>query len=211
MLDAALRYTPTVNRDLVFFVAGLSFGIVAGFFVFRAVAPSAGGPTNVATATASGEPSRIGLDSDPDTRPLDEDRAAALEESAEQSPDDASVRAELGKLYLDAGRYEDAGAWLRSALEIEPENLSVRTQLALSLLNLGRLDDAVAAYEENLRLEPEHPASLLGLGRVRLYLQQDIDGGLALWEKLIAVAPSSAEAQSVRDELEALKSAHRGG
>ena len=37
MLYAGLRYTPLVNRDLVFFVAGLCFGIVAGFFVFRAV------------------------------------------------------------------------------------------------------------------------------------------------------------------------------
>jgi hypothetical protein len=60
-------------------------------------------------------------------------------------------------------------------------------------------------------MEPAHPASLLGLGRVKLYLQQDIDGGLRLWEQLVAVAPSSAEAQSVRDELEALKSAHPGG
>lgn len=203
-----------MNRDLVFFIAGLCFGVGAGFFVFRAVT-SSGGSTmagSVASAPASPERSQIGLDNEgAQAAPLDQDQVDRLEASAKQDPNDAAARAELGKLYLDAGRYEDAGAWLRAALEIEPGNVKVRTQLALSLLNMGRLDDAVAAYEENLRVEPENPASLLGLGRVKLYLQQDIDGGLALWERLIAVAPSSAEAQSVRDELEALKSAHPGG
>ena len=29
-----------------------------------------------------------------------------------------------------------------------------------------------------------------------------------MWDRLVAVAPSSTEAQSVRDELDALKSAH---
>lgn len=206
-----------MNRDLVFFVAGLCFGVGAGFFVFRALA-SPSGSMSVATAgagsAASPGASQIGLDNvdrGQQAAPLDEAAAERLEASAEQNPNDAEARAELGKLYLDAGRYEDAGAWFRAALELEPRNVRARTQLALSLLNLGRLDDAIAAYEENLRVEPEHPASLLGLGRVKLYLQQDIDGGLALWEKLIAVAPSSAEARSVRDELDALKSAHPGG
>jgi cytochrome c-type biogenesis protein CcmH/NrfG len=72
------------------------------------------------------------------------------------------------------------------------------------------VEPAVAAFEENLRRDPAHPASLLGLGRVRLYVQKDIQGGLALWEKLVEVAPDSAEAAAVRDELEALKSAHAG-
>lgn len=198
-----------MNRDLVFFVAGLFFGIVAGFFVFRTVvAPDA--PANVASAGLSPERSRVGLDTEPQAEPLDTGEVEKLEEAAKQNPNDAAVRVELAGLYMDAGLYEDAGAWLRGALEIEPRNLRARTHLALSLLNLGRLDDAVATYEETLRLEPEHPASLLGLGRVKLYVQQDIAGGLAMWERLVAVAPSSTEAQSVRDELEALQSAHSG-
>lgn len=204
-----------MNRDLVFFVAGLCFGVAAGYFVFQAVTAS-GSTTTASSAAAAASPGRsqIGLDDvdqGPQAAPLDQASVDRLEASAKDDPSDAAVRAELGKLYLDAGQYEDAGAWLRAALEIEPGDVKVRTQLALSLLNMGRLDEAVAAYEENLRVEPAHPASLLGLGRVKLYLQQDIDGGLALWQRLIEVAPSSAEAASVRDELEALKSAHPGG
>lgn len=180
--------------------------------MFRAVAPT-GTETGAETARNRLESSPIGLESESkeaEAAPLDADEVERLEAAANDDPDDAEVRARLGRLYMDAGRYEDAVAWQRSAVEIDPDNLEVRTQLALSLLNLGRLEDAVAAYEDNLRLEPEHPASLLGLGRIKLYLQQDIQGGLAMWERLVTVAPGSAEAESVRDELEALKSAHSG-
>lgn len=200
-----------MNRDLVFFVTGLCFGAVAGYFVFRTVvAPESGTIATSAADRTTTESSQIGLDTEPETVPLDMDVVEQLEADAKSDPADAGVRARLGRMYMDAGRYEDAVAWLRSAIEIERRNLDARNQLALSFLNLGRLDDAVATYEETLQLEPEHPGSLLGLGRVKLYLLQDIEGGLAMWETLIAVAPGSTEAQSVRDELEALKSAHPG-
>lgn len=201
-----------MNRDLVFFVTGLCFGAAAGFFVFRTVVAREAG-TAVAAARATPSSSQIGLDDiDGEPEPVALDRVAVerLEAEANDNPADAEVRARLGRMYMDAGRYDDAVAWLRSAVEIAPNNLDTQNQLALSYLNLGRLDDAVATYEQALRLEPEHPASLLGLGRVKLYLLQDIEGGLAMWETLMAVAPGSKEAQSVRDELEALKSAHPG-
>ena len=68
----------------------------------------------------------------------------------------------------------------------------------------------MSTFERTLEMSPSHPPSLLGLGRVKLYLQRDIEGGLAMWERLVEVAPDSAEAESVRDELEALTSAHSG-
>jgi len=198
-----------MKRDLVFFVAGLGFGIAAGYFVFRAVLPEGGARASV-PLEASPQSSPIGLADEPRHEELDEQEVQRLVAQAQQSPNDAEVRARIGELYLSAGRYEDAAAWLKKVVELAPDNLLARNHLALSYLNLGRMDDATATYEETLRIAPDHPASLLGLGRIRLYLQRDIDGGLALWEKLIAVAPESAEARSVREELEAMKSAHSG-
>jgi tetratricopeptide (TPR) repeat protein len=196
-----------VNRDLVFFVAGLCFGVVAGFFVFRTVLEPAGA---LGAPAPSAERSQIGLDTQSETGALDMGTVEQLQASAQDNPNDAEVRVQLGRAYFEAGRHEDAAAWFRAAIEIDGEHVDARSQLALSLLNLGRLDEAVATYEETLRVVPEHPGSLLGLGRVKLYVQQDIEGGLAMWEKLIAAAPQSPEAQNVRDELEALKSAHPG-
>lgn len=204
-----------MNRDLVFFVAGLSFGAAAGYFTFRAV-QSDGAPGSAPAQVASGAASRadaspIGLEGEPSFAPLDEELESQLEADAKARPDDANVRAQLGGLYIEAGLFAEAIPWLERAIELAPGELHVRNHLAICYLNQGRLDDAIRAYEKTLEISPENPASLLGLGRIKLYVQKDFGGGLAMWERLMEVAPDSPEARSVRDELEALKSAHSGG
>ncbi len=197
-----------MNRDLVFFVSGLAFGVAAGYFVFRAVSPSTVVPAASESTAMPG--SSIGLQAEGKSRPLDEKEIQILEAQGREIPRDGDIRTGLGSLYMEAGRHGDAVPWLEEAIRIDPSDLHARNHLALAYLNLGRLAPAVAAFEENLAKDPAHAASLLGLGRIKLYVQQDIQGGLALWEKLVEVAPDSAEAAAVRDELEALKSAHAG-
>lgn len=197
-----------MTRDLVFFVSGLVFGVASGYFVFRAVSPSTGSP---AVTESTGMPrSTIGLDDEDRPRDLDEKEIQALEAKARENPGDGALRTRIGSLYMEAGRHEDALPWLEEAVRLDAEDLHARNHLAIAYLNLGRLEAAVAAFEENLVKDPGHPASLLGLGRIKLYVQQDIQGGLALWEKLVELAPESPEAKAVRDELGALKSAHEG-
>jgi tetratricopeptide (TPR) repeat protein len=194
-----------MKRDLLFFVAGLTFGIAAGFFLFRALAPDR---TNVTSGVAEMTGSSIGLEEQPPRRELDQGEVERLEAKTEAEPDNAEPQAQLGQLYMEAGRYEEAITWLERSLELEPKDLHVRNHLALCYLNAGKLEDAVATYEGSLRIDPNDPPSLLGLGRIKLYLQRDIQGGLAMWQRLVEVAPSSNEATGVREELEALKSAH---
>ena len=198
-----------MNRDLGFFIAGLCFGIAAGYFLFRAVLPP-DSPAEVMASGSASTASTIGLDSESQFPPLDESQVRKLEASALASPDDPQLSARIGELYMDAGRFAEAVPWLERAVGLGPRDVHVRNHLALSYLNQGNMDGAVASFEQTLAIDPNHPPSLLGLGRIKLYLQQDIDGGLAMWQKLMAVAPSSEEAQSVRDELDALQSAHPG-
>lgn len=197
-----------MKRDLVFFGSGLSFGIAAGYFVFRSIVaagPTSADPQLSAAVTA---PSTIGIESAPKPQELDQQQVDRLEAKAKNSPTDAATRAELGRLYMDAARYDGALPWLEDAVKLQPTDLHTRNHLAITYLNLGQMERAVAVFEENLGVDPDHPGSLLGLGRIKLYLQQDFRGGLTLWEKLIAVAPDSPEAKAIEDELEALKSAH---
>ncbi len=210
MIDDRLIRWKAMNRDLVFFVSGLAFGVAAGYFVFRAVSPSAA-PAAAESAAMPG--STIGLDAKseaPEFNELDENEIQTLEVEARDNPRDGAVRTRIGGLYMEAGRHGDAVPWLEEAIRIDPEDLHARNHLAIAYLNLGRLEPAVAAFEDNLGRDPAHAPSLLGLGRIKLYVQKDIQGGLALWEKLMEVAPDSAEATAVKDELEALKSAHAG-
>jgi tetratricopeptide (TPR) repeat protein len=197
-----------MNRDLVFFVSGLAFGVAAGYFVFRAVAPESA--PRALSASASAPRSTIGLEEEPAVKELDDEEVRTLEAQARDNPRDGAVRARIGGLYMEAGRHDDALTWLEQAVELDPADLHARNHLAITYLNLGQLEAAVASFQENLARDPAHAASLLGLGRIKLYMQRDIEGGLALWEKLMEVAPQSPEATAVRDELAALKSAHPG-
>jgi len=188
--------------NTIFFVSGLVFGVLIGYFLSESLVPRRG------SATAGGAVSR-----EPEAPPRrlpDREEVAALERLAGERPDDAEVRAQLGNLYFEAGQYEQAVRWLREATARKTSDLHLRNHLALALGNLNRVDEAVREYEAALAINPDHPQTLLGLGRIRLYATRDIRGGLAMWEKLARIAPGSPEAESIREELEALKTAHSG-
>lgn len=190
--------------NAIFFLAGLAFGALLGYFVSKSVsAPSAGAPAAAAPMTSAAP--------EPPRRVLDPGEMAALEKRAQESPADIDVRIQMGTLYLEAGRYTDALRVLDEARGKAPDNLHLRTHLALALENLKRYDEASAEYEALLAKDSSYPEALLGLGRIKLYQKRDIRGGIELWEKLLKAAPDSAAARSIRDELEALKTAHPVG
>jgi tetratricopeptide (TPR) repeat protein len=202
--------------NAIFFAGGLIFGLLLGYFVFAAVSQTTGGLSSPAgafgTAGSLGATGMGGGMSQPQQatsrRVLDPQEVTALQNMIEQNPNDNESRIRLGNLYLEAGHDDQAVPLFREVLERDPGSNHARLHLAQTLTNLGRLDEAVAEYDTVLANEPGNPQALLGLGRVRLYSQQDITGGLEAWEELMRVAPNSREAESIRDELEALKSAH---
>ncbi len=195
--------------NAIFFLSGLAFGVLLGYFVFESVIRD---PGNVSMAANIGSPGGLGSASgvaQPEPRRLlDRQEVAALESVLQRNPEDSSARIRLGNLYLEAGHDDEAIPWFREALEREPDNAHAGTHLAQSLANIGRLEEAISEYGAVLARAPGNAQALLGLGRVKLYAQQDIRGGLEAWEELLRVAPNSREANSISDELEALKSAH---
>ena len=195
--------------NAIFFLSGLAFGVLLGYFVFESVVQD---PGNASMAANIGSPgglgSASGVSQPAPRRVLDRQEVAALEGVLQLNPEDNSARIRLGNLYLEAGHDDEAIPWFRQALEREPDNAHAGTHLAQSLANIGRLEEAISEYEAVLALAPGNPQALLGLGRVKLYAQQDIRGGVEAWEDLLRVAPNSREATSIRDELDALKSAH---
>lgn len=199
-----------MRRDnAVFFMGGLVFGLLLGYFVFQSVSQAPGGAslaTGPETLGSSGEAATAQAPTS--RRVLDPQEVAALENMIQQNPDDSQLRIRLGNLYLEAGHEDQAIPLFREALAGNPADSHARSHLAQSLANVGRIDEAIAEYQTLLANEPGNPQALLGLGRVRLYTQQDIRSGMEAWEELVRVAPDSREAESISDELEALRSAH---
>ena len=199
--------------NAIFFLTGLAFGVLLGYFTFESVIQDTGqDPGSVSMAANTGSPSGLGAavaaSEAPSRRVLDRQEVSALESVLQRNPEDNSARVRLGNLYLEAGHDEEAIPWFRQALEREPDNVHARNHYAQSLANVGRAEEAISEYQAALVRAPGSPQALLGLGRVKLYAQQDIRGGLEAWEELTRVAPNSSEASSISDELEALKSAH---
>src|SRR5438552_2990729 len=91
---------------IVFGIAGIAFGLVAGWIIgAQQAAPRVpAAPASQAAAPAqSGQATRATV--------LDEAQVTALKSVAEREPSSAKPRIDLANLYFDAERYDDAIKW----------------------------------------------------------------------------------------------------
>lgn len=197
-------------ESIVFFVAGAFFGLIVGWVVGsqQPTRGAAAAPVAVAQSAQPAPAPQGAMPAAQPPRPLDEAQAQALKSAAEKSPSDEKVRVELGNLYFDAERYSDAASWYEAALKINPKNPDVSTDLGVSYYYLNQPDRALQQFEQSLRIDPKHAKTMLNEGIVRAFGKQDLQGAVSAWEKLIQVAPASAEADTARKALQGLKSAH---
>ncbi len=194
-------------ESIVFGIAGAFFGLLVGWIIGT---QQAGPPRAVAAAAAVAQPAAAtpAPMTGQAARPLDEAQAQALRANAEKNPADAAVRVDLGNLYFDAERYPEAISWYQEALKLDPKSPDVSTDLGVALYYMNQPDRALQQFAESLKVDPRHAKTLLNQGVVLAFGKQDLTGAAASWEKLIAVAPASPEADVARKALDGLRSAH---
>jgi cytochrome c-type biogenesis protein CcmH/NrfG len=191
--------------SLIFALSGIFFGLLLGWIIGsqqagsgvrvappaqQAQAPASGGQTGTAPAV------------------LDEARVRALTSAAEQRPQDAAVRVDLGNAYFDAERFPDAVKWYEDALRIDPKNVNASTDLGVSYYYMSQPDKAIEQFQKSLAVEPRHTKTLLNMGIVRAFGKQDLKGAADAWEQVIAIAPESNEGRAAKQALDSMKSAH---
>ncbi|HEX9291287.1 MAG TPA: DUF3857 domain-containing protein, partial [Anaeromyxobacteraceae bacterium] len=110
------------------------------------------------TAAARAERARDRLD----------EAALLLRKSLALRYDDASARATLVQVLLDAGDLDGAVRLLEEAIRLEPADLQARLRLADLLASNGRSDEAEAAYAAALRIAPEEAEIEERRGQARL-------------------------------------------
>ncbi|MXW70861.1 MAG: tetratricopeptide repeat protein [Acidobacteria bacterium] len=191
-----------LSERALFFGAGLAFGILVGFLVSGSPGPPAPAapPPAPAPETASAPL--------PEPRPVDPEALQTLLAAVEATPEDPAARAAVADLHLDALDFGQAVYWLQQARNLDPSNLDVRSRLAFAQLGAGDVAGAVAGYEAVLAEDPGHFESLVALGRVRLFVEQDLAAGIELWERAIAAAPESPAAAALRAQIDSLRTAH---
>ena len=185
-------------------VAGVFFGVLVGWIIgtqqgtARPAAPAAA----VQSQAPAGGPA-------PSAAPaLDESRASAMKLTAQQNPTDAVTRVQLANMYFDAGRFQESADWYEQALKIHPRDVNASTDLGIAYYYMNQPDRALAQFDRSLGIDPAHSKTLLNIGIVRAFGKQDLKGAAEVWQKVLAVAPSSEEARAARQALDGLRSAH---
>jgi tetratricopeptide (TPR) repeat protein len=189
------------SDSVAFGVAGIAFGLIAGWIIGTEQAKPAAPPAPpVASAPAASSNTRAAV--------VDDAKVNALKSVAEREPKNAKPRIDLGNLYFDAERYDDAITWYEQALKLSPNDENLSTDLGVSYYYTNQPDKALARFDASLKINPKHVKTLLNLGIVRAFGKQDLAGATKAWEQVLAIDPNGPEGQAARRALDTLKQAH---
>lgn len=198
-------------ESIVVGIAGALFGLLCGWMLGAQQAGPAQAPAAAVAqaAPASGGGQGQSAQSGSTATPVDVRRAQELEAQAQQNPQDATPRTQLGNMYFDAEKYGDAVKWYEASLQVAPNNPDVSTDLAVSYYYSNQTDKALEQFQKSLAVDPKHTKTLLNLGIVRAFGKQDLAGAAEAWNQVVQLAPAdSPEARAARQALEGLKAAH---
>jgi tetratricopeptide (TPR) repeat protein len=190
---------------IAFGIAGVLFGLIAGWIIGSQQAsgrPSSGAaaPQSAAAAAPAAPAARAAV--------LDDAQVTALKSVVEREPKNAVPRAQLANLYFDADRYDEAIKWYSEALAIAPNDVNVITDLGVCYYYTNQPDKALEQFNRSLTLDPKHTKTLLNVGIVKAFGKQDLEGALQSWQKVLEIAPDSAEGQAAKRALDSMRSAH---
>lgn len=195
------------SDSIAFGVAGVLFGLIAGWIIGTQQATTRTPSASSAAATAApgnsaGTESRASL--------LDEAQVNALKSVAERDAANPKPRIELANLYFDAERYDDAIKWYGDALKLSPNDVNASTDLGVCYYYTNQPDKALEQFAHSLKIDPKHAKTLLNLGIVKAFAKQDLEGASQAWQQVIQLAPDSPEGQAAKRALDSLRSAHPG-
>lgn len=193
------------RESIAFAVAGMFFGLLAGWLIASQLAASKPAVPAAAAPAADAAPAQQTRQAPP---PPDAAEIARYEAQAEREPQNVEPRVRLGNLYFDAERYGEAARWYEAALAVDPRDPDVSTDLGVSYYYLNQPDRALQQFERSLAIDPRHTKTMLNVGIVRAFGKQDLEGATKAWEQVVALAPASPEGQAARRALEAVKAAH---
>jgi tetratricopeptide (TPR) repeat protein len=198
------------REPIVYSAAGMILGFVLGYMVAGMDTPSAAraGPvaaTPTASAPAFTPPATAG--DGPLTAashaPVDPNEARALESLASRDNANASVRVELGNLYMDHGRFADAARWYGEAVALRPEP-DVIVDLGACLVNSGKAKEGLEQFERALKLSPGHKKASFNKGVALMELGRPRDA-VAVWDDLLLRFPDDPQLQTLKRQIEQVR------
>src|SRR5450759_4253573 len=177
-------------------IAAIGIVAVLGF--------NAGG-TSASVIGANGSPAPSAAASAP---VLDQAAVAALMVKIQANAKDADSLMALGDEYYKTGDYKTAGDWYAKVTAIEPTNVRGFLALGATAFNLGDATTAETAWKQVVTLDEKNVEAHYDLGFLYLNRQPaDMAGVQREWSRVVALAPDSDIAKTVKAHLDALASA----
>jgi tetratricopeptide (TPR) repeat protein len=192
--------------SIAYVIAGICFGVILGWVIGTQQARRAGAPPSAEATAASQAQASAG---NPRQAPaLDQGQVQALTTIIKSDPKNVDAVIRLGNTYFDAEHWDEAIEWYKRAVELDPKNADASTDLGVSLYYTNKPDEALAQFERSLKIDPKHTKTLLNKGIVLAFGKQDLKAAAVEWEKVVTLAPTSAEGQAARRALEGIAAAH---
>jgi len=142
--------------NIVFTGFGFLLGLVIGSMVIGprlaqskaesaapAVQAEAPAPTQAQTAPAGGNPMGAIFQ-----------QLNALKQQVERDPNNADALAQLGTMYMDAGKFPQAIEYFERSLKVR-ENPQLRTDLGICYRNNGEVEKSLAQFRQVVQSNPE--------------------------------------------------------
>jgi tetratricopeptide (TPR) repeat protein len=196
------------REPLVYAAAGMIFGFVLGYMVANADAPGVArvAPTTTASTPAFIPPTTADEAPHPaaSRAPLDPNEAQALQSLAARDKTNASVRIELGNLYMDHGQWADAGRWYGEAVALRPEPDTI-VDLGACLVNGGKPTEGLEQFERALKLAPGHKKASFNKGVALMELGRPKEA-VAVWDDLLKRFPDDPQLQTLKRQIEQVRS-----
>ncbi len=163
------------------------------------------GGTSASVIGAGGSPAPSAAASAP---VLDQAAVAALMVKIQANPKDADSLMALGDEYYRTGDFKTAGDWFTKVTAVEPGVVRGYLALGASAFNLGDSTSALTAWTKVLAIDEKNVEAHYDLGFLYLNAQPpDMAGVQREWSRVIALAPDSDIATTVKAHLDALASA----
>ena len=189
------------SNAIAFGIAGIAFGLIAGWVIGTQQAA-------VRTPAAAAAPATPAAATESRAAILDETQVNALKAVAERETTNPNPRVELANLYFDAERFDEAIKWYEAALKINGNDVNVSTDLGVSYYYTNNPDKAIEQLDRSLAIDPKHTKTLLNIGIVKAFAKQDLEGASKAWQQVIQLAPDSPEGQAARRALDTFQSSH---
>ncbi len=175
-------------------VVCLLVGVAGGWLIRGSQSPAAAA-VETASAPASapaamGGGAANGQPTPEQMKQMADKQAAPLIEQLKSDPNNFELLTNVGNYYYDAQQYPTAVDYYGRALKAKPADAAVRTDMATAYWYMGNADTAIAEFNKALTYEPNKPNTLFNLGLVKWQGKMDINGAVAIWEKLLATNPN---------------------